>query len=1830
MAQHLYKIRGTLDDSLGDSLGNARSRKAGAPTPLYRMVPGAARDGASDEIEVAGDSVVRVELDNGFVLWSRVDDLTHEYGALPSRDAGGAWEFSRLAPRRVVSDDRGGERGIVGLGIRVLEFFGINLVEKSARKLGIVFEQKILGDHPPGLYRLDMAGKFHLTPVPKSEAIPADQGPILIFLHGTASSTEGSFGKLWDPANTEGGRLRQTLAPIYGKRVFGLEHRSLSESPLANAIDLIERLPERAEVHLVSHSRGGLVGELIALSGCANLAEVLTEDKIQAFFAVDRSIAPQLGLSPLTDDEVIAHNAAYQDDRKRLNDLVELLGTKKLRVSRFVRVACPARGTTLASGRLDRWLSVLDYLVDAATGNGLFGDGLDFLLAVVKERTDPRTLPGLEAMMPGSALTRLLNGTPELVSSADLSVIAGDIEAGDGLWNTLKVIATDWFYRNEHDLVVDTGSMSGGLPRLANAGRLRRDEGPKVNHFRYFTNEQSVRWLKDGLSREDGDNAGFQPIATAFANAPDPTQRCRDAVARSRSGIKPRPIVVVLPGTMGSQLRVGDDTVWLDYWALLKGGLKRLAAGRDGITPVGLVDQFYGPLVEFLARSHQVELFPYDWRYSVRQAAARLAQTLEPLVTQAERSGQPLRLVAHSMGGLVVRSMIADGGAGTALWQRIIRLPGSRFLMLGTPNLGSYEAVRWLTGFNPTQSKLSLLDITQSTDQIIGLVANYPGLLELLPFAPDDPDFAETSRWQKLKKELGARWQTADQAALQEAATTWKLIRAAQPDPRFMAYVAGCQPATVIDYQLSSADAWWRPDLKRLEFIATREGDGTVSWQSGRLPGVPTWYVENTAHDALCAQPKAFPGYLDILVNGQTGLLPATPPARARAAAGEERFVLPATPPVDSIPAPADIGGFGFSGTAPIIEDKATAAVPIIEVGIRHGNLAYARYPLVVGHYRGDTVVSAEAVLDKQLGGALTRRLDLGIYPGQLGSSTVFLNDSATAKPAGAIVVGLGQVGGLSPGLLEDSMRSALLSFALEVAHWPDKRFGDFGRPRSAAVTCLLVGTGAGGLPIGDSLEAILRAAVCTNRRLAEQGLDNRVLIDRMEFLELYEDVAIAAADALGRVLQNDALSNAIRWPAKSVETGQGGRRRVRFGEAPEWYQRLEILEEDGRLRFIFPTDRARAEETLATGQLALAQSFIQIASRDTGQNSSAAKTLFEMLLPLRLRELAPQQGNMVVMVDRQTAPYPWELLENRWSNGERPPAVAAGFIRQFRTTEFRQQPVHGMGNTALVIGNPDLACAADFSDLPGAREEARQVAEQLANAGYEVLDCIDQTTTPIMEAIHKDSWRILHLAGHGVHQFLRSTAKKGEKPISGMVIGADSFLTPGDIAQMRFVPELVFINCCHLGRVDGERELDRLGLAANLGEEFVRMGVRAVIAAGWAVDDRAGQTFAASFYQAMLSGEAFGEAVRVAREDVWTRCPDVNTWGAYQCYGDPDFRFHRDGSAAQRVWPDFSTPHELVAELENLAADFRAGGSEDGGERITRRIARIPENQAGKWLQRADICAALGLAWGEIRDWEKAIEWLGKALTAEKGECSMRALEQYANFRVRLAAERWQKARHLPKAKREDVRLNGVASIESAILDLDTLCRRAPTVERLNLLGSAYKRLAQLEEPPRQLEALVNMAHHYRLSFDRQADAYSFTNWVAAGLLAAQRDDSDDGPGSADPLAGLAQELDTLYREKVRSSAEDPNFWDAASLADLELTRLLAQGTITPRQRAAASPGEAAAPILAAYRDAIGRAASPREISSLCENIAFLLDLWSPRDKVTIRILEQLKESLQ
>jgi hypothetical protein len=157
--------------------------------------------------------------------------------------------------------------------------------------------------------------------------------------------------------------------------------------------------------------------------------------------------------------------------------LAELL-KDRFQVKRFVRVACPARGTTLASGRLDRWLSMVNFLLDKATGSGLIGEAADFLLSAVKQRTDPRTLPGIEAMMPGSALIRLLQ-FPQLETTADLSVISGDTDGGSLLDRlSLKRLVSNWSFSADNDLVVNTGSMSGGLKRSGEREPAGASGGP--------------------------------------------------------------------------------------------------------------------------------------------------------------------------------------------------------------------------------------------------------------------------------------------------------------------------------------------------------------------------------------------------------------------------------------------------------------------------------------------------------------------------------------------------------------------------------------------------------------------------------------------------------------------------------------------------------------------------------------------------------------------------------------------------------------------------------------------------------------------------------------------------------------------------------------------------------------------------------------------------------------------------------------------------------------------------------------------------------------------------------------------------------------------------------------------------------------------------------------------------------------------------------------------------------------------------------------------------------------------------------------------------------
>jgi len=122
------------------------------------------------------------------------------------------------------------------------------------------------------------------------------------------------------------------------------------------------------------------------------------------------------------------------------------------------------------------------------------------------------------------------------------------------------------------------------------------------------------------------------------------------------------------------------------------------------------------------------------------------------------------------------------------------------------------------------------------------------------------------------------------------------------------------------------------------------------------------------------------------------------------------------------------------------------------------------------------------------------------------------------------------------------------------------------------------------------------------------------------------------------------------------------------------------------------------------------------------------------------------------------------EMLEDRWSRplpgqgattraertpGRKPRSVEFGMLRQLRTLSYRAEPVMSPARSALVVGDPK----SDFVPLPGARDEAKRVAEQLKQAGYRVTTLIKPSEVQVIEKLHADAYQILHLAGQGVHR---------------------------------------------------------------------------------------------------------------------------------------------------------------------------------------------------------------------------------------------------------------------------------------------------------------------------------------------------------------------------------------------------------------------------------------------------------------------------------------------
>ncbi|MFE5594921.1 lipase family alpha/beta hydrolase [Streptomyces sp. NPDC056549] len=187
--------------------------------------------------------------------------------------------------------------------------------------------------------------------------------------------------------------------------------------------------------------------------------------------------------------------------------------------------------------------------------------------------------------------------------------------------------------------------------------------------------------------------------------------------------------LVFVPGVMGSVLvSRGLGGVW---WLDLKNRrrIDSLALAPDGtndshsafrITPAALDMSYEGFLIAAAAhQDHDTQDFPYDWRKPLSTSADALHQTI--LAASATTPGQPVHVVAHSMGGLVLRTALMRH---PDLWNHV-----GRIVFIGTPHYGSPAIGGYLKNHLWGFELLALLGRYLSRDTFRSLT----GVLSLLP-----------------------------------------------------------------------------------------------------------------------------------------------------------------------------------------------------------------------------------------------------------------------------------------------------------------------------------------------------------------------------------------------------------------------------------------------------------------------------------------------------------------------------------------------------------------------------------------------------------------------------------------------------------------------------------------------------------------------------------------------------------------------------------------------------------------------------------------------------------------------------------------------------------------------------------------------------------------------------------------------------------------------------------------------------------------------------------------------------------------------------------------
>ncbi|QEC69512.1 CHAT domain-containing protein [Panacibacter ginsenosidivorans] len=1614
------------------------------------------------------------------------------------------------------------ERGIIGTIVaKFISIFTKKAINKGIGGLAGKLEEKHLTEKKDdqiisreGLNFLKR--DFSFQKVDEKSKFDTDR-PFFLFIHGTNSDTKGAYGDLQEAD------VWNYIHDSYKENVLAFEHRTLTQSPLQNAVDLSKKLPGGAELHIISHSRGGLIGDIL----CRYSRD--EKDRTTGFSGANIEL--------LTKEK-------RDSDIECIKALNEIYSKKKIKVKKFIRVACPAAGTKLASKRMDQIFNVL-YNLLGREANEIAVILKELIAETLQTKENIKVLPGIEAMGPESPFIKVLNdraGDIEIDGSS-LAIISGNGKLSLS-FRGLFIILGKLFYMQRNDLVVNTDSMYLGAKRKDDV-QYFFDEGKTVDHITYFKNNKTRDAILLALKTPDGKGIpGFTTKNQFDIPASDrgilPSIEHGALVTKDKIPTGEKPIAILLPGIMGSNLSLKDDKIWLAYLHTIKGGLRYLAYTSDSnITATSLIETSYGRLANNLSQTYEVIIYPFDWRKPLKECAADFNDTIIKLL----KLRQPIKIIGHSMGGVLVRDFIIYHNE---TWLQLNASKDFRLLFLGSPLGGSYRIPAVLFGNDAIINSLNLLDRVHTKKELINIFVNFPGILSLLPLTTgtnereENIDFADVATWEKMRDSLDdSAWPIPTKADLADFRDYREAINSKkeQIDYSNMVYIAGKDKYTPCDY--------FNDNLlpgRELVFLYTGEGDQSVTWKSGipqKMIDAKAVYYVNATHGALANEPTIFPGILEILEKGHTSLLNKTQPSIR----GEEKlFRMPDLYNFDLSERGIENAVFGITES----NEQLVSQIPL-SISVSHGDLAYATFPVLAGHFLNDGILYAEKVIDKAMNGTLTARHTLGIYPGAIGTSAALAGTTKESDFPGTIIVGLGEPGTLTAFLLSQTVEQAISKYLLDIKNQPDT-------DKEIGISALIIGCGYGGLTVESSIKAIIEGVNNANDKVAELYKNNIRTVQYIEFIELYEDKALNCMYALRKIESKENNNYNIRIGNKKFKILFGSKKRMPADFMEEWWRRFTIKSktikegsnEISSLVFNVSTGDAREEEKELFSSTPLIDLFIEQISTQNSWTPCYAKTLFELMIPNDFKDQLKKKGSISWILEKETAAYPWELLQDNSTNAK-PLCVNAGMIRQLSTKEYRSNINRVTNDKALIVADPILD--GFITQLNGAKTEGELVDVVLEKNGYDKKTLINKNAAEIAEALFCNEYKIVHLAGHGLYN--PDTPGK-----SGMVIGKEIFLTPFDIEQMETVPELVFINCCHLGKIEPGQEKffsNKYKLAANLGTQLIQMGVKAVIAAGWAVNDDAAHEFAEAFYARMFSGCNFGDAVKEARAIIYERYHNTNnTWGAYQCYGDPFYRLINRTSSNTNTGKQYVMAEEVEIDLNNLKNDLDTKNYTCKG--ALDELKKIKEAKDIAEINDTDTSQIEAMIYYELGEYSKAVDAFTDLKDKEKATFTVAALEIYCNVRCKKYVEDFKAGGDIQAL---------INKIDTVISELKMLLNIKSTAERNNLLGSSYKRKGLLQANVEDKKNSYKQAElfYYEAYKNNNDKKYAFKNWAALKWLLALSDEQKEDKQGLSYNEKLIQDW-TKELEQNKTALKqlylNMDYWELIEDATIDLTFLL------------------------------------------------------------------------